>query len=66
VTPGNPLPDFENKPFSVGVDGCRAGWFAILLTEEIQWQTEVFQNIIELWSKYKKASLILIDIPTGA
>lgn len=49
----------------MGVDGCRAGWFAILLAGEHQCQVEVFGNITELWEKYKKASVILIDMPIG-
>jgi predicted RNase H-like nuclease len=57
--------DFENKPFYVGADGCKTGWFAILIVGKNQWQTEVFQNISELWRKFKKASVILIDIPIG-
>ena len=55
----------ENKLFYAGADGCRAGWFAIALTMNGQWQTEVFPDIAELWEKYQKASLILVDIPIG-
>jgi predicted RNase H-like nuclease len=55
----------ENKLFYAGADGCRAGWFAIALTRNGQWQIEIFPDIAELWKKYRKASLILVDIPVG-
>jgi len=58
-------PVLTNKPFSVGADGCRAGWFAIALTRNGQWQTEVILDLAEFWEKYQKASLILLDIPIG-
>jgi myo-inositol-1(or 4)-monophosphatase len=53
------------KPFYVGVDGCNCGWFAIVLTKDWQWQTEVFPNISALWERYREASLILLDVPIG-
>jgi predicted RNase H-like nuclease len=62
------MPDSEIQPFSmfsIGVDGCRAGWFAIRLTEDRQWCAEVFPNIATLWERYQQASLILIDVPIG-
>jgi predicted RNase H-like nuclease len=49
----------------VGVDGCKGGWFAIALTENGDPEPKCFRNISELWNKYKKASIILIDIPIG-
>ena len=55
----------ENKLFCAGADGCRAGWFAIAFTRNGQWQIEIFPDIAELWKKYRKASLILVDIPIG-
>jgi myo-inositol-1(or 4)-monophosphatase len=54
-----------DKPFFVGADGCRGGWFAIVLTPDGQWQTELFQEISSLWKKYHEASLILLDVPIG-
>lgn len=49
----------------VGVDGCRAGWFAIGLESESSWQVNVFPDVSSLWDHYRQASLILIDIPIG-
>jgi len=49
----------------VGADGCKGGWFAIALTENGYPEPKCFRNISELWNKYKKASIILIDIPIG-
>ena len=53
------------KPFVVGVDGCRAGWVAVSLDEDHNWQVEVFQNIGALWTACRQAQLILIDMPIG-
>ncbi len=53
------------KPFYVGVDGCRAGWFAIALTQDGRWKTKVFPNISILWKTCRNASLILLDVPIG-
>jgi len=49
----------------VGVDGCKAGWFAVMLTEDGDREAEVFVDMLGLWSKYSSASLVLIDIPIG-
>ena len=49
----------------VGVDGCRAGWFAIGLEAEGRWQVDIFPDVSSLWSHHRGASLILIDIPIG-
>jgi predicted RNase H-like nuclease len=49
----------------VGVDGCRAGWFAIGLESESSWQVNVFPDVYSLWDHHRQAFLILIDIPIG-
>ena len=49
----------------VGVDGCRAGWFAIGLEAEDSWQVNTFPDVSSLWDHHQQASLILIDIPIG-
>jgi predicted RNase H-like nuclease len=49
----------------VGVDGCKKGWFAIKLTEGEEWASSVFENIDQLWGEFKRAAVILIDIPIG-
>ncbi|MDD2665655.1 MAG: DUF429 domain-containing protein [Methanocellales archaeon] len=49
----------------VGADGCKAGWFTILLKENDDWEIEVFPDISSLWNKYKNASWILLDVPIG-
>jgi predicted RNase H-like nuclease len=53
------------KPFYVGADACKGGWFAIALTKDGQWQTGVCQDIGALWKKYHNADLILVDVPIG-
>ena len=49
----------------VGVDGCRAGWFAVTLSGPNQSSFELFDTIGTLWSQHKKAERILIDVPIG-
>ncbi|MFC1992142.1 DUF429 domain-containing protein [Chloroflexota bacterium] len=49
----------------IGVDGCKAGWFAVSLSEGSGWTVEVFPNIAILWSQNTGADLILIDVPIG-
>ena len=49
----------------VGVDGCRAGWIAIGLESEDNWQVNTFPDVSSLWEHHRQASLILIDIPIG-
>lgn len=49
----------------VGVDGCRAGWFAIGLDAADHWQVDIFPDVSSLWDHHRQASLILIDIPIG-
>ena len=49
----------------VGVDGCRAGWFAIGLEATGNWQVDIFPDVSSLWEHHRRASLILIDIPIG-
>lgn len=49
----------------VGADGCKAGWFTILLTENNDWKVGVFPDVSRLWNEYSSASAILLDIPIG-
>jgi predicted RNase H-like nuclease len=49
----------------VGVDGCRAGWFAVTLTPGPKWRVQVFANISSLWHECGGARLILVDVPIG-
>ncbi len=52
-------------PFFCGVDGCRAGWFGVALCGPRSWEAELFPTLGELWSRWRRASLILIDMPIG-
>ena len=49
----------------IGVDGCKAGWFAVTLDKDENWETDLFFNVVDLWEHNKTASSILIDIPIG-
>src|SRR5690349_10382606 len=51
----------------IGVDGCRAGWCAVVLRNNGRYECLLFENISSLWAAYKihDPDLILIDIPIG-
>lgn len=53
----------------VGVDGCKAGWFAVSVNENNEWKTHVFSHIFNLWDhfweQYGTNLQIFIDIPIG-
>jgi predicted RNase H-like nuclease len=49
----------------VGVDGCHAGWFAVILNEPDDWRITVYPNISDLWKDNTDAALVLMDIPIG-
>ena len=51
--------------FVVGVDGCRAGWLAVKLSRPGAWESRIFPEMASLWSAYRQAALILVDIPIG-
>lgn len=51
--------------FVVGVDGCRAGWLAVKLSPHGAWECRIFPEMASLWSAYRQAALILVDIPIG-
>jgi len=51
--------------YSVGVDGCRAGWLAVKLTPDSNWEVRVFPEFASLYQAYSTASAILVDIPIG-
>ena len=50
---------------SVGVDGCKAGWFAVALTDDGEWSHAVYESAEALLDRYADAGRILIDIPIG-
>ena len=51
--------------FVVGVDGCRAGWLAVKLSRHGAWESRIFPEMASLWSAYRQADLLLVDIPIG-
>ena len=50
---------------TAGVDGCRAGWFAIVNDAAGEAELGIFASISELWGACSDAGAILIDIPIG-
>lgn len=51
--------------YFVGIDGCKAGWFAVTLFASHTWQLAVFDTIHKLWDSLSQAESLLIDIPIG-
>lgn len=49
----------------VGVDGCKYGWIAISLKENLFWEVKLYSEINVLLKDYKKSDVILIDMPIG-
>ena len=50
---------------TIGVDGCKAGWFAISLSPSGAWRFDVHRDFAAVWDSYREASLVLVDIPIG-
>ncbi len=49
-----------------GVDGCRAGWVGVQLSDlDSPGEVSVFPDIQALWDAWSGATCILIDIPIG-
>ncbi len=52
--------------WSLGVEGCPAGWFVVALSGESKWEASVYPSIREIWDRYgDNTRVILIDIPIG-
>ena len=52
-------------PSYVGVDGCKAGWFAVTLTDDGRASYDVFDTAEALLTQYSDVGQICIDIPIG-
>lgn len=48
-----------------GIDGCKSGWIAVMLSTEGSWETRVYTKLHELWRDHCEAELLLIDMPIG-
>jgi len=49
-----------------GVDGCRAGWFAVGLTADGGLTHAVYERFTDFWQcAARRAALILVDMPIG-
>lgn len=51
--------------YVVGVDGCPAGWVAVTLDRDGNWDASVLPHAVAVWEAYRDAALILIDVPIG-
>lgn len=49
----------------IGVDGCKAGWIAIVYDEEGYRTAAQYETITDLWTEHGSAARILIDVPIG-
>ena len=48
---------------SVGVDGCKAGWLAVSVTDDGEWAR--YESARALLDRYGDVGRVLIDIPIG-
>jgi predicted RNase H-like nuclease len=49
----------------IGVDGCKAGWFAVCIFPDDTFEFDIHQTVQALWGRHRGARAILIDIPIG-
>ena len=49
----------------IGVDGCKAGWFAVTLAEDGEWSHALYETADALLDRHGDVGRILIDIPIG-
>lgn len=49
----------------VGVDGCKIGWLAVSMDDNERWSAQAFGDITTLWQEFRRASILLVDIPIG-
>jgi predicted RNase H-like nuclease len=49
----------------IGIDGCKAGWFCVLLDNSEQWSYQVLPDAIAAAKLIRSANSVLIDIPIG-
>lgn len=50
---------------SIGLDGCKAGWFLVLINPDGTWRSEILQSLNGLGSFLTSDTHCLIDIPIG-
>lgn len=48
----------------MGVDGCRAGWFTVII-EENEVSCSLYADFSSLWAAHDTAACIMVDIPIG-
>ena len=48
-----------------GVDACKKGWFAVALDRQGNCNIGIFKDVVDFWSAFQNASLVLIDMPIG-
>jgi len=51
--------------FNVGVDVSKGKWLAVKIWDDSNWEVALFDKFQQLWSQFKKAKQILVDIPIG-
>ena len=58
-------PTLQKPQGVVGVDGCKAGWFAVRLSGQSEYAVAKFSSFGELVDSYDDGDLVLVDIPIG-
>ncbi|MEL6193435.1 MAG: DUF429 domain-containing protein [Bacteroidota bacterium] len=54
-----------NNLIYLGIDGCKAGWFFVLISPGNSWKCGIEADISAICEKFPKAQHIFIDIPIG-
>lgn len=51
----------------IGVDGCKGGWFAVILRDGGETHFDLYPTINRLWAEHQPDSpaIVLIDVPIG-
>lgn len=50
---------------SVGIDGCKAGWFAVVLADDGEWSHALYETAEAVLDRHGDPERIPIDIPIG-
>ncbi len=53
--------------YTVGVDGCPAGWVAVTLHEQLEqgWACALHPSMVSVWAASYEAAQVWVDIPIG-
>lgn len=50
---------------SIGIDGCKSGWFSVTIYDYDKWEIKILKSIEDITCEMDNTNIILIDIPIG-